>query len=279
MNYLKHYNKLIERAKNRIIENCVYSEKHHYIPKSIFNNPFSHSVLTACVVKSVNDKNNIIRLFPEEHIVAHLLLLKIFKENNKDCFIKMAFAANLLESRTNNNKEYGWLRRTYSKVLSEYRQGKPSGALGKKWSEARRKLGQPHLKGKTYKEILGESRSVDLKKLRSKKLKQTWELNYEKMKTGLINRKITWGNKISNSKLGISISDIHRKKLKEFFGDDKLNPKVDQTLYEFENVETGERIKARKIDMIKIYKCNRIYKLMKGETKICKGWKLIYEDV
>lgn len=274
MNYLKHYNKLIERAKNRTIDKGVYCEKHHYIPKSIFNNPFSHSVLTTHIVENVNDKNNIVRLFPEEHIVAHLLLLKIFRGKNKDCFIKMAFAAGLLESRTNNNKEYGWLRRTYSKVLSEYRKRKPSGSLGKKWSEARRRLGQPNLKGKTYKEILGEDKASNLKKLRSKKLKQTWKLNYERMKIGLSNREITWGDKISNSKLGMPISENHRKKLKKFFGNDKLNPKVDQTLYGFEHINTGEKIKARKIDMIKTYKCNRIYKLMKGETNVCKGWKL-----
>lgn len=274
MNYLEHYNRLIDRAKNRNVEIDVYCEKHHYIPKSIFNNPYSHSILTLYNVKSINCKTNLVKLFPEEHIVAHLLLTKIFKNKNRDCFIKMVFAANMLKSRTRNNKEYGWLKRTHSLVMSELRRGKPSGALGKKWNESRIKLGCPHLKGKTYTEIFGEKKADELKKLRSDKLKQTWLVKRDQITNLMKNRKITWGEKISKSKLGISMSEDHKNKLKLFFGNDKLNPKVDQTLYEFENVKTGECIKARKIDMIKIYKCNRIYKMVSGETKICKGWKI-----
>ena len=60
MNYKKIYNALIERAQNRIIDG--YAEKHHIIPRCM---------------NGTDDKENIVELTPEEHFVAHQLLVKI----------------------------------------------------------------------------------------------------------------------------------------------------------------------------------------------------------
>ncbi|XAO17074.1 homing endonuclease [Escherichia phage FL23] len=60
MNYEKIYNSLIDRARNRALTG--YKERHHIIPK--------------CLGGS-NDASNLVDLTPEEHYVAHQLLVKI----------------------------------------------------------------------------------------------------------------------------------------------------------------------------------------------------------
>lgn len=92
MDYSKHYNTLIERAKTRLLES--YSERHHIIPR--------------CMGGS-DEQNNIVRLTAEEHYVAHQLLIKIYPNN-----FKLIYAAHKMTSDPHghrvNNKLYGWLR-------------------------------------------------------------------------------------------------------------------------------------------------------------------------
>ena len=57
-----------------------------------------------------DDKSNIVKLTPEEHYVAHQLLVKIYPH------IKgLIYAANIMSSRV-NNKSYGWIRRKISEA-------------------------------------------------------------------------------------------------------------------------------------------------------------------
>lgn len=107
MDYKKHYEKLIDRAKNR--EVVGYVEKHHIIPK--------------CVGGS-NSKENISFLTPEEHYLAHLLLVKIYPNE-----IKLLMAArymcfgNKKNGGRTNNKIFGWLRRKHATAMSEINKG------------------------------------------------------------------------------------------------------------------------------------------------------------
>ena len=66
MNYLMHYNQLINRAKTRVLSD--YCESHHIIPK--------------CMNGS-DDSHNLVNLTPEEHYLAHQLLMKIYPTNHK----------------------------------------------------------------------------------------------------------------------------------------------------------------------------------------------------
>lgn len=113
MNYEKHYNRLIFRAKNRLPPD--FYETHHIVPR--------------CIGGS-NDVSNLIKLTPEEHYTAHLLLIKIYKDP------KLVYAARMMtiESKNNRrgNKIYGWLRRRFINVCKQ-RTGKRNGSFGKRW--------------------------------------------------------------------------------------------------------------------------------------------------
>src|ERR1017187_4691055 len=94
MNYSQIYKKLINRAKIRILPDNEI-ENHHVIPKCM---------------GGTNDRMNIARLTPEEHYVAHQLLVKIYPDNTK-----LAYAAKMMTvssgKQIRSNKLYGWLRK------------------------------------------------------------------------------------------------------------------------------------------------------------------------
>jgi hypothetical protein len=114
MNYQKHYELLIERARSRILEG--YVEKHHIVPKCLGGD---------------DSKDNLVQLTPEEHFVAHVLLVKIFpKEKNLIIAVqKMCQGHKGRRSR----KLYGWLRERYSKRISELQSGEGNSQFGTKW--------------------------------------------------------------------------------------------------------------------------------------------------
>ena len=100
MDYQKIYNALINRANNRISEG--YVEKHHIIPR--------------CLGGS-NDEINLVALYPEEHFLAHQLLVKLHPTNKK-----LLFAAQLMTTHSTNNrinnKMFGWMKRRLSLLMS-----------------------------------------------------------------------------------------------------------------------------------------------------------------
>ena len=92
MNYQKIYDSLIERGKRTLIHG--YRENHHIIPK--------------CMGGS-NKKENLVYLTPEEHFVAHQLLVKIYPSNRDIIYAtRMMCVGNDRVKR--NNKSYGWIR-------------------------------------------------------------------------------------------------------------------------------------------------------------------------
>jgi len=150
MNYQKHYDNLINRAKNRILDS--YTEKHHIIPRCM---------------GGLDIKENLVDLTPEEHYVAHQFLVKIYPLEKKLVYAlrMMCMAGNGKTKRT--NKEYAWVRKVWAIVSSESQKGKtfshteetkqkiseaqigrPSGMLGKHHTEERNKKLSEKMKGK-----------------------------------------------------------------------------------------------------------------------------------
>lgn len=117
MDYAKHYDRLIDRARNRKLSD--YSEAHHVVPK--------------CLGGS-DHPNNIVRLTGAEHYVAHLLLVKMHPSNSG-----LAWAAHMMTMASpehggnrSKNKLYDWLRRRISSEAKK-RIGEKNGSFGTMW--------------------------------------------------------------------------------------------------------------------------------------------------
>ena len=84
MNYEKIYKKIVDRAKNRIIEG--YTEKHHIIPKCMGGE---------------DTLDNIVTLTAREHFLVHRILCEIYPDNLKIkfAFVMMCNAKNSVQKR------------------------------------------------------------------------------------------------------------------------------------------------------------------------------------
>jgi len=189
MNYQKHYDTLISRAKNRLLEG--YTENHHIIPR--------------CMNGS-NKAKNLVALTPEEHYVAHQLLIKIYPKNHKLVYAALLMTANS-SNQFRNNKLYGWLKKKNSesckgripwnkgipitkerrknisearkgqllsdehkRKISERQKGKNNHNYGKAPTNERRQKQSNSMKGrnkgKTYEEIFGVKEAVRLREIK-----------------------------------------------------------------------------------------------------------------
>lgn len=134
MNYLPHYERLIERAKTRQIEG--YKERHHIIPR--------------CMGGS-DDPDNLVDLTAREHFVAHQLLVKIYPTNGK-----LIYACMMMKSPSKFhagrvcNRSYGWIREKVAEQNRINTIGIKHPPRSEQWKERRRismtgkKLSKPH---------------------------------------------------------------------------------------------------------------------------------------
>lgn len=111
MDYLKHYKLLINRAKSRSLVGCT--ESHHILPRCI---------------GGTDDKSNLVNLTPEEHYLAHQLLVKIYPNN-----YSLIYAANMMVPNRKSNKYYGWLKRKFAATVSNRQRGTGNSQFGTKW--------------------------------------------------------------------------------------------------------------------------------------------------
>lgn len=127
--YSRWYDFIINRAKERILDSAVYTEKHHIIPRSLGGS---------------NDQYNLVRLTAREHFICHLLLPKMLIGQSKN---KMLHALwNMVNQQTQtqirykvNSHLYEIIKSNNAKALSEENKGKPSKNKGriitKEWRE------------------------------------------------------------------------------------------------------------------------------------------------
>lgn len=100
MDYQKIYNNLIYRK----ILRTGYVENHHILPRCL---------------GGLDNKENLVDLYPEEHYIAHLLLCKIHPGNQKLLYAAVNMTTgSMINNGKRNNKAYGWLRRQYAESMS-----------------------------------------------------------------------------------------------------------------------------------------------------------------
>lgn len=116
MNYKKHYNILISRARKH--RNLPTVERHHIIPK--------------CKGGS-NNEYNIAFLTPREHFIAHLLLVKIYPDEPKLVYAAMMMTVFDRKQKRSQNRRYEWMRKKHSQTVSKRQSGIGNSQYGKKW--------------------------------------------------------------------------------------------------------------------------------------------------
>ena len=101
MNYLYHYNKLIETRKSRIPVEGVYYEKHHIKPRCLGGD---------------DSPDNLVKLTAKEHYMAHLLLAKAYPGNHK-----LVFAFNMMRvngrGKRNNSRRHNHLKEEFRNAM------------------------------------------------------------------------------------------------------------------------------------------------------------------
>jgi hypothetical protein len=129
-------------------------------------------------------KDNLVLLLPEEHYLAHLLLIKMHPEH-----LGLTFAAVKLTRRSKNgdrmnNKLYAWLRRKHADNTAKLHKEKRCGMHGKKHTEeTKKKMIENNYFNNGGKQLFGEnSPSYGLK--RSDETKQKISSARTGMSTG-----------------------------------------------------------------------------------------------
>jgi hypothetical protein len=115
MNYQGIYERLMARAALR--QKSGYMERHHVLPKCI---------------GGTDESNNLVLLTPEEHYVAHLLLVKIHPGNHKLLWAVTCMTANSPKT-PRTNKLYGWARKRFAILVGQRNKGRKH---SKEFSEA-----------------------------------------------------------------------------------------------------------------------------------------------
>jgi hypothetical protein len=121
MNYQKHYTLLMDRAPKL----SWLGEKRQAPSWKKRDGEYreGHRILAGCMGGKYTS-NNVAYLTPEEHYVAHQLLVKIYPDNHKMVFAlkRMLDKGPWQERRT--NKRFGWVRRKLSETFSIQNKGK-----------------------------------------------------------------------------------------------------------------------------------------------------------
>jgi len=193
MNYAAHYDRLIARSCGRKLEG--YSERHHVLPRCMGGD---------------ESAANLVRLEPEEHYVAHQLLVKMHPG-----VIGLLTACIVMSKKGSGNKLYGWLRRRYSAT----KQSPETIARRSASLRAKNHLRRAQNGGST---LTAEQRERVAAALRGKRFSDEHRRNISAGRKGIPGGKCSderkeklRREKLSKRFTGIPLSEEHRKKLSD----------------------------------------------------------------
>lgn len=130
--YVKWYNLLISKARNRVLPKSDYREMHHIIPKSLGGS---------------NDKENLVALTAREHYIAHAFLWKMKFDGKNGSKMSHAFNTFISKFRTEqgklitiNSRIYEAFKKHYSALQKINNAGEGNPFFGKTHSIETRKI-------------------------------------------------------------------------------------------------------------------------------------------
>lgn len=242
--YTQEYYSIINAARTR---GSHY--KTRYMARKNLGYVESHHIIPESIGGN-NDYENRVWLTAHEHLRCHLLLTEMcINEGHRH---KMLLAATRMMNRQDNRREREKLlplQITEQEIewLAKVREDSAK-AHSKYMSEKFKGEGNPFY-GKTHSKQTNESRS---KKLKGKSISEA-------------HRKATSIGRLKNSK---HISEIVTG---------SNNPRYDSTIYEWENIYSGDKKTATRLEMTQMdptLKSN-ISQVLNGNCTHVKGWKII----
>jgi hypothetical protein len=106
--YTAIYYKIVDRANHRTLPKDLYKERHHIVPKSLGGN---------------NTKENMVSLTGREHLICHLLLIRMTIGASKASMVSAAWSMANLENKGQQrvrlgSRQYAVLREQFSAAHS-----------------------------------------------------------------------------------------------------------------------------------------------------------------
>lgn len=133
-----------------------------------------------------NDPDNLVDLTPEEHYVAHQLLVKIYPTHPGLSFAATTMTQNSKNHKRHNNKLFGWLRRKHANNISKSQTGKVYFNNGVKsiklfpWED----VPEGFVKGRHYSPTTGKKhnrKNDTFTKVNAELSKRRWEKDRQEM--------------------------------------------------------------------------------------------------
>lgn len=186
--YTKIYYQIVSNAKNRILDDEVYTERHHVTPKSLGGD---------------DSDSNLVTLTAREHFICHRLLVKMTFKNNKR---KMAWAVRRMLTGINKNQQrYLPNSKLYERLRKQINQD----IKGWSHSEETKKHLSKVLTGRKFSEETIKKMSV------SRKGKKKPDHISERLRTANLGKHMSEESKkkLSESLRGRKISDQAKKNM------------------------------------------------------------------
>lgn len=96
-----------------------------------FQKGMSSGIILFLCIGGPDTKENLVALYPEEHFVAHILLLKIYPEHKGLIAAVNQMTVGHLGKR--RRKMYGWLKRKFASYMRESQSGEGNSQFGTMW--------------------------------------------------------------------------------------------------------------------------------------------------
>lgn len=254
MDYDKIYENLVNRGKNRIIDDPEqYIEHHHIIPLCMGGD---------------NSESNYTKLTAREHYIAHWLLVKIYKDSIFISKLVCAFRYMSVDSHNGhrrNNRDYEWMRRMYSKyhpMKDPNISRKTSESLklyNSKLSDEQKIIRSERIKS-AYKNMtdehkaqLSESKSIRMKNRTEEEIK-TWKDTLKQSMEDFYNneteehklwRKDIYDRCVNTPEVNIKRSQTHKKRLQNMT-EEELLEHIKRSLHTCNHKKRGESISKGK---------------------------------